>query len=314
MRRGAPSRQACRPAAGATASQAGAARTLAGLPRRRAVRLRSGGGRRREPFAHLPETARQRLVARLARRRLLPQVEEVRAGDVRHLRRAGEVDERLGALGGAAGEQLPHAHTGPHAGAEVGPEAGAHEARVHAVGRHAGALQPASQLDGEQDVRQLGVAVGAERPVPMLELEVGEVDAASSRRDRGRGHHARRRAGREQVGQLGGQQEARQVIQGEGQLVPVRRKTPAAEHGAGVVDQHVEAAVQRPELRGDAPYLGLLRQIADEKPQTIVAGRAADLRQHGVATGLVASDHDQRGPHAGERTRGGRPDPGRTLR
>jgi hypothetical protein len=88
------------------------------------------------------------------------------------------------------------------------------------VDGYAGAGERLGQIDGEHDLRQLALAVGARAAVAARQHDIGEVDRLLA----GRGHvnDARRCAPPEQRKQQMGQQEAGQVVDGEAKLVAVR--------------------------------------------------------------------------------------------
>src|SRR5258707_1094729 len=194
-----------------------------GLPlllRRRVLRRRSVHQapwltRRRLLFAGPPHPARRLGV--LARRRRLDRVEIVEVGTARaRLGRVGQPDQRLGSLLRASRERLDEKHPDVHERSVVAVEAGFDEARVEAECAHPGPPQPATQLQREEDVGELGLAVAFEaaQAVGLLAGHVVVRDVGARMGVRGGRDHARRRAFLEPVLEQGGEQERCQVVDG----------------------------------------------------------------------------------------------------
>src|SRR6185369_16927536 len=87
---------------------------------------------------------------------------EIEAGLACYLRRGREIDDGLGALVRRDGEELGGADGEGHPAAGLIAEAGGHEAGVEAIGGHARAREAARQRPGEEDIAELGTAVGLE--------------------------------------------------------------------------------------------------------------------------------------------------------
>ncbi len=128
---------------------------------------------------------------------------------------------------------------------------------MKAVGRHPRAVEPSSQLVGEQDQRQLGLVV---RPHPVVILfghQVVKVDRRFAVVIASDIDHPRRRAGLEHVQQQVGEQERRQVVDREDGLNAVYGHRSFAQSDASVVDQHVQVRVARLEFLCESAHLGL---------------------------------------------------------
>jgi len=177
-------------------------------------------------------------------------------------------------------------------------EAGADLTRVEAVGRDGGVA--ALQLAREQDVAELARAVdapGAEAAA--LGLEVVEVEQAALVGVAGRGHDAPARGGEPLEQQLR-EQERGEVVEREGPLEAVGRHLARAEHGAGIVREHVDARVGLEQLGGEPAYPVHPFEVG----HVLVHGRAAAggarlLRGRAYAH-RVAADDAQLGPTAGQ--------------
>ena len=103
-----------------------------------------------------------------------------------------------------------------------GAEAGAHHAGVQGIGGNGEALQSPGQFVAEQDVGQLGLVVGPCAEVAALALQVVEVDAAKLVGVGGDDDDAGGGAVLEPVEEQVGEQERREVVEGEGAFEPVR--------------------------------------------------------------------------------------------
>ena len=139
---------------------------------------------------------------------------------------------------------------------------------------HARALEFLGEIDGEHDLGELALAVGGDAAVAPGQHDVREVDRLlAGRRDV---DDARRRGGLQQRQQLVGQQEAREIVHREAQLVAVDAGLPARHRpcraDAGVVDQEVEAVHGAAHLVRQAAHLGQRRQVG--------------LQEGGAAAGL----------------------------
>ena len=135
-------------------------------------------------------------------------------------------------------------------------------------------------LEGEHDLRELGLAVGAPLVVAALEHEVLEVQALLA--GRGGVHDPPRRIALEQPRC---DQERRQVVDLERQLDPVAGHDPLLGDQARVVDEHVDA---RQRLR-ERPH------VVEHAEVRQVHARRADLARHRVSPlrGTPVHEHVQ---------------------
>ena len=109
--------------------------------------------------------------------------------------------------------------------------------------------QPAGQLVGEHQVRQLGLAVRGHPAVGPLRLQVVEVDPGPDAvREAADRHHAGARHRQHLLEQQPGEGEVPQVVGSELQLEPVPGGLPGREHHPGVVDQQVDPRVPGPQF------------------------------------------------------------------
>src|SRR5262249_49175227 len=134
-----------------------------------------------QPLADLPQTVSGRVVPRGRAGHRLALVDEVLPAHRRYLGRAGEPDQGPRPAFGRSGEELAEGDDQALETGVVAPEPAADEAGMHGVDRDPRALQTACLLPGEEDVHQLGAAVGAEGAVRgVLVLEVVEVEAGAA--------------------------------------------------------------------------------------------------------------------------------------
>ena len=115
-----------------------------------------------EPFAFAPQAPGVVVTLRVGAGTDRPAVAKIFAGDAGHLGRTREVDDGLGAFLRRLGAQR---HGQPHHKPEPAivalAETGGDEPRVQAVGGDAGTGEPARKLAGEEDIGQLGTAIGS---------------------------------------------------------------------------------------------------------------------------------------------------------
>ena len=112
-------------------------------------------------------------------------------------------------------------------------------------GRHRdpAARQLAGEIDGEDDLGELALAIGAPAVIALCQHHIGEIEGLLA--EGGHIDDTRRRAFLEEGEQQMGQQEAREIIDGEAQLMPVAAGAsliaPGAAAQPGIVDQDMQA-------------------------------------------------------------------------
>ena len=206
--------------------------------------------------------------------------------------------------GGAAGRGL---HERPHEGGEQpldgarvpGSERGAHHAGMQRVGGDAGGRQPAGQLVGEQDVGELGLVVGACAGVGPFALQVAEVDPPHGVHVGGDRDHAGRGAVVQPVQEQAGEQERREMVDGEGALEPVRGDIPGVPVPPGVVEEHIDPGKALEYFARQPPHLRLGGQVSDEHLHRPAAGRA-DVASRGLGAAAVPAGDRQVRAHRGQ--------------
>ena len=234
-----------------------------------------------------------------------PAFDEVLTGDVGHLRGGGQVHRGPGALFWGEDERLDDLDPeGQEAlGVVVAGEAGGDRARVETVGRHPGAGQSSGQLRGEQDVGQLGAAVGLHAPVVPGGLEVVEVQTSAGPLVCGGGHGDHPGGGRldQAVGQQPGEQEGTQMVDPEGGLEPVHRLGALRLDQPGVVDQNVDPGTPVEDLLGPPADGGQVGQVEHHQVHLVRSTEAADVGHGLPAALLVAGGDDGGGTGRGQR-------------
>src|SRR6202042_2257606 len=112
------------------------------------------------------------------------------------------------------------------------------------------------EIEGEQDLRQLALAIGAYAAIAAREHHVGEIDRLLARRRNV--NYARGFAAREQGQHETRQQEAREIIDREAQFKTVGAEFAlrAARADPGVVDEHVETVAIALHRVGERADLG----------------------------------------------------------
>ena len=233
---------------GAAATRPAGRDRLAGLPRRRppSPRARPGLTARRvshlclamrdkaarwplRPSPHSVSTAPpRRNRPRPGPRPLRASIDEVLPGHVSASGGAGQIDDRLRPALRRREEKPRQVPARAKDRVDVTRQPRADHARVEAVRDHAGRLEAPRQLAGEEHVRELRVRVGAPRRPGALQLEVVEVDQPARVRRRAGGHDPRRRRLLQALAQQVGEQERGEVVDLEGQLVPVGRSARGA--------------------------------------------------------------------------------------
>ena len=146
------------------------------------------------------------------------------------------------------------------------------------------------EIEGEQNLRQLALAVGARAAIVASQHHVGKIDRVLS--GRGDVDDARGFAALEHRQQQTRQQEAREIVDGEAQLEAVGAEfAPRAAHAdPGVVDEDVEAVAIAPHRLGERADPGERGEIGGEKARLAALGR--DSPGHGLAARPVAAVDD----------------------
>ena len=191
----------------------------------------------------------------------------------------------------------------------VVPEAGRDGARMQAVGRDGGAVEASRELVGEQHVGELRLGIDGHAPVAAPPAEVVEVDPAPAMDVGGDVHDAGGAAVREPAEQEMGQQEGRQVVDGEDGLDAVDGHGVAEIHHARVVHEHMQPGIRGEQRLGQAADRLLRREVRHEERDAVVAAPGPDLGDQRVATGAVTADEPERRPHAPKGVRGCPADP-----
>ena len=153
----------------------------------------------------------------------------------------------------------------PAARRVLGAERGAGHAGMERGRRDAGPLQSPRELVGEHHVGQLRLVVGASEPEyfrspirsskSILPIDCAPDDTVTMRA----GALAMSRSSRRL-----GQQERREVVEGERVLQTVGGDVAMRPEAADVVEQDVEPRVGREDLGGQPADLGLRRHVGDE--------------------------------------------------
>src|SRR5258708_6497817 len=133
----------------------------------------------RNPLALVPQPPRRQVVARGRARLGLAARYEIRAADERDVGQTCKMYDGLCATFRRAREQ--HREANYKSKNVSGPltKTGRHESRMKAVRRHPGSGEAACEFAGEQDVGELGTAVGRHDAVSLGELQVLEIERAA---------------------------------------------------------------------------------------------------------------------------------------
>jgi hypothetical protein len=148
-------------------------------------------------FALLPQALRGRIVPSGGARLDLAAIIEIAAADIGELRRTREMDDGVRAGLGRAGEHHRSPHDPPEQACVTLPEVRRDESGVQAIRSDAGARESARKLAGEQDVAELGAAIGNASPVSPGALQIVEVERGAQIRGGSGVDHPRRRRGME---------------------------------------------------------------------------------------------------------------------
>src|SRR6202789_4527659 len=146
------------------------------------------------------------------------------------------------------------------------------------------------EIEGEQDLRQLALAIGAHAAIAARQHHVGKVDRLLARRrnvDDARGFLARQH--RQQQPR---QREAREIIDCEAQFEAVGAEFAPRAAGAdpGVVDERVEAVAIAPHRVGKRAHLGERGEVSGQEAR--LAPLLRDALNHDLAAGPIAAVDD----------------------
>jgi len=165
-------------------------------------------------------------------------------------------------------------------------------------------LAAALKFQREHQHGQLGHAIGLERDIGALRLQVGQIDRLHSRREAADIDDARSVAAPQQRQQARRQGEMAEIVGGELQLESIGALAPLGQrHDARVIDQQIDAAPCGEQLIGEGCDRGERRKIKLlETYVCIGVGGAQALKSIG-ASGLVAARQHNLGARPRKRQR-----------
>jgi len=108
---------------------------------------------------------------------------------------------------------------------------------------------------------------------------------------------------RKPVEQQIGQQEGREMVDREGQLVTIGRNRVARRDQPGIIDQHVEPLVPRPYLGGEGAHRVEAGKIGDRGFELGARHALGDKAARRLGALGIAPDHDDPHPRAREAKR-----------
>ena len=131
--------------------------------------------------------------------------------------------------------------------------------------------QPSVEFQREHQIGKLGLAVAFPGIVPLLRVQIIEIDPPAPVGDTGRGNDAAAMALFELIQQQTGQREGREVIHPELRFKAVLRQRKRRVHDAGIVDQKIEPRFffHLVRCRADAGEAGLIERDIDQIGQRI---------------------------------------------
>jgi hypothetical protein len=221
-----------------------------------------------------------------ARLALAVEIEPALALELRRLRK---LENRVGALFDAADRR--DARLTHHGGVHIGR-------RMQRVDGDAGAGKLAREIEREQDLRELALAISARTAVAAREHHVVEVDHLLT--ERRHIDDAGRRTCFDQRQQQVREQKAGQIVHGENELMPVgagqARGPCRAAAKPGIVDQELQARRRLPHRRRKPPDVGHGGQIGGQEFR--VAAIGIELRHQALAARAIAAVH-KNAPAAG---------------
>lgn len=180
---------------------------------------------------------------------------------------------------------------------ELGPD----HARVAAVDGDASVLKDRRQLAGEQDIGQLGLAVGAkELAVALFAHQILPVDAAKEMGRRADHHDAAGRALLEAIQQQVRKQKVTQMVDAQLLLVAVGGEGPGTGHHPGIVDQQVQLGLLRLEALYKVPHRLQGSQVQGAVEQLLIVTAIHDLQAGGLTASGIAAGHVDAGTTLGQ--------------
>lgn len=195
------------------------------------------------PPADVPQFLGRLLISSFGHQLLLFAVGEALPRHALHFRGASEIERSLGSFQGTLEKEKRgevEQRLGQQGDVDVAAESGPHDARGESVDRDPRALQPASQLQREQQVGQLALTVAERLAVVLFTVQVVEVDVAVLVELRGDHDDAAGSGGLQPVQQEVSEEEVTQVVHAELHLKAVLRLGVGALVDARIVDEHVD--------------------------------------------------------------------------
>ncbi len=234
---------------------------------------------RRDFLRDRPQLLRGRHVLRVGTRRGLVAVGEILAGDRRQRGVRRDIDLRRGALRHVFQEDRAERSHDPAQVRIVPNEIRPDHSRVHRVGRAPRTGEAPRELLGEQNVRELGLAVIAQRRVAFAPVEIVEFDAAL------RGPRVRIAAEDDHAAVRGqaiqksvDEDEVTDVIREELELVAAHELQFRRSHHARVADDRIEIESSGGDARRARSHARGIGKLARERDRIPSSGRARLVR------------------------------------
>ena len=146
--------------------------------------------------------------------------------------------------------------------------------------------------------------------IAVRRVQVVEIERDAAVGFRGNDNDARGCRGLQNRQQQQRQQEIAQVVERKRHLAALGAFLPLAEHGAGIVDEHVKPPMPVGERCGQAADRGVVGKVGLQEVNVVVSGLGTNGRQGGLSTHGIAADDGDACPALRECPRGDAADAG----
>lgn len=184
---------------------------------------------------------------------------------------------------------------------KVAVDLGADHTRMTTVHRYAGVLKDGAQLEGKQDVGQLGLTVRPkELAVVLLAHQILAVDSPKEMCRRTDHHNATGRAVLQSIQQQIREQKVSQMIDTELLLKAIGCEGPGTGHNAGIIDQYIQPGFLRLEALHEISHRLQGAQIQGAIEELLVATAIHDIQSCGLTPTGIPTGHVDAGTPLGQ--------------
>src|SRR5215467_9392418 len=188
-------------------------------------------------------------------------------------------------------------------------QVGCGDTGIHGVDGDPCSLKLTRQLVGEEQHSKFRLAIGTQKAVPMLELQIMHLKASTSFHARTHLNNPGKCAPLEHIEEQVRQQKGGEIVHGKGHLQPIDGFLPLTKGRSRIINEHMQLPVALLEGCCKLPDGLLRRQIREQEVYGIIAALSLDSELCLFASRAITTNHDHGCPHASQSEGRGLADP-----